>query len=381
MGTITCTLANGAKVDMIATNSISSGQIAADVTLRDKTLVQAQAQVDQLAASMASALSDTTTAGTAVAGPPAGFSLDVSKVLPGNTISLTYTDTATNTQHQLSIVDVTDPGALPLQNAPNANPKQIGIDFSGGMASIVAQLNTALGGSNLQFSNPSGSLLQVTDNGTNSATVNAASVTTTASSLADGNLADPGVYRREFALHRRDHGDRRPADRAGGAHHGQRRAARRSLEIHDLQHLAPDQCRRHLAPRFSLFATDVSHLHLLAPDRARHHHGAVQGNAEQLHAAVPEPAGQRVDLGDPAPAGTGRRRQHAAAENEFHSGVNIDTEMANLISIQNNYAANAHVMSVVQTMMNSLMQAQCKAIDMAINGITYGASSVLNQSC
>ena len=40
------------------------------------------------------------------------------------------------------------------------------------------------------------------------------------------------------------------------------------------------------------------------------------------------------------------------------SGVNIDTEMANLISLQNTYAANAHVMSVVQSMMNSLMQAQ-----------------------
>jgi flagellar hook-associated protein 1 FlgK len=40
------------------------------------------------------------------------------------------------------------------------------------------------------------------------------------------------------------------------------------------------------------------------------------------------------------------------------SGVNIDTEMANLISLQNTYAANAHVMSVVQTMMSSLMQIQ-----------------------
>lgn len=40
------------------------------------------------------------------------------------------------------------------------------------------------------------------------------------------------------------------------------------------------------------------------------------------------------------------------------SGVSIDTEMSNLISIQNTYAANAHVMSVVQTMMTSLMQVQ-----------------------
>jgi len=40
------------------------------------------------------------------------------------------------------------------------------------------------------------------------------------------------------------------------------------------------------------------------------------------------------------------------------SGVNIDSEMANLIALQNNYAANAHVMSVVQAMMTSLMQVQ-----------------------
>jgi flagellar hook-associated protein 1 FlgK len=38
------------------------------------------------------------------------------------------------------------------------------------------------------------------------------------------------------------------------------------------------------------------------------------------------------------------------------SAVNIDTEMANLIQVQNTYAANAHIMSVVQSMMTSLLQ-------------------------
>jgi flagellar hook-associated protein 1 FlgK len=187
-GTITCTLANGATVDMIATNSISSGQIAADVTLRDKALVQAQAQVDQLAASISGGLSDTTTAGTPVTGPPAGFSLNTSNMLPGNSISLTYTDTATSTQHQVSLVNVTDPAALPLQNAPNANPKLIGINFTGVPTPVLTQLNTALGSSNLVFS-LSGSTLQVTGSG--AVTVNAASVTTTASSLANGSAQLP----------------------------------------------------------------------------------------------------------------------------------------------------------------------------------------------
>ena len=146
---------------MVANNAISSGQIAADLKLRDQTLVQAQTQVDQLAATLSSSLSDQTTAGTAVAGPPAGFSVDTSNMLPGNTINLTYTDNATNTQQQISIVNVTDPSVLPLPNAPNANPQVIGVNFSGGMASIVSQLNAALGSSGLQFSNPSGTTLSV----------------------------------------------------------------------------------------------------------------------------------------------------------------------------------------------------------------------------
>src|SRR6202035_5941755 len=101
--------------------------------------------------------------------------LDVSNVLPGNTINLTYTDTTTNTRHQVSIVRVDDPAALPLSNAGgNPNNPVIGINFSGGMGSVVSQLNSALGGANQQFSNPSGSTLRVVDSGTGAATVNAA---------------------------------------------------------------------------------------------------------------------------------------------------------------------------------------------------------------
>src|SRR5262249_30520176 len=44
------------------------------------------------------------------------------------------------------------------------NDQVIGIDFSGGMASVVTQLNTALGSANLTFS-ASGSTLRVLDDG------------------------------------------------------------------------------------------------------------------------------------------------------------------------------------------------------------------------
>ena len=38
------------------------------------------------------------------------------------------------------------------------------------------------------------------------------------------------------------------------------------------------------------------------------------------------------------------------------SGVNIDTEMSNLIALQNAYGANARVMTTIQQMMSTLIQ-------------------------
>ena len=64
VGSLNIKLPNGAAIDVVANNVLSSGQIAADLKLRDQTLVQAQTQVDQMAATLSSSLSDVTTAGT-----------------------------------------------------------------------------------------------------------------------------------------------------------------------------------------------------------------------------------------------------------------------------------------------------------------------------
>ena len=62
---------------------------------------------------------------------------------------------------------VDDPSVLPLSDSATANPndKVVGVDFSGGMASVVAQINSALGSTGLQFSNPAGTTLRVLDDG------------------------------------------------------------------------------------------------------------------------------------------------------------------------------------------------------------------------
>ena len=357
-GTITCTLANGATVDMIATNSISSGQIAADVTLRDKTLTQAQTQVDQLAASISSALSDTTTAGTAVTGPPAGFSVDVSNVLPGNTVNLSFTNNLNNTQQQISIVNVTDPTALPLQNLPNANPKQIGVNFSGGMASVVSQLNAALAGSHLQVSNPSGSTLQITGDASNAAAVSAASTTTTASSLANGTSQLP-LFTDGSSLYTGviTGGGSQMTGLAGRITVNAALLADPSkLTVYSTSPVTaagdttrPDYLYSQLTSGTFTYSSQTGIGTAATPFK-----GTVSAYMEQFlsQQANASTTATQLQQGQDVVVSALQQKMNST------SGVNIDTEMANLISIQNTYAANAHVMSVVQTMMTSLMQVQ-----------------------
>jgi flagellar hook-associated protein 1 FlgK len=361
-GTITCTLANGATIDMIATNSIGSGQIGADLTLRDKTLVQAQTQVDQLAASMASALSDKTTAGTAAPAalaPKAGFDLDTSNVLPGNTINLAYTDAATQTLHNVTIVRVDDPTALPLSNAGgNPNNPVIGVNFSGGMASVVAQLNTALGGANLQFSNPSGSTLRVVDSGTGSATINAASVTTTATSLTGGSAQLP-VFTDGISLY--------TGVITGAGSQLTGLAGRITVNSALLANpsnftvygTSPPTNAGDTTRSDFLYSQLTTGTFTYSPQTglgsaASPFKGTISSYMEQFLSQQSNASTSATQLqqGQDVVVNTLQQKMKAT------SGVNIDSEMANLIALQNSYAANAHVMSVVQTMMTSLMQVQ-----------------------
>jgi flagellar hook-associated protein 1 FlgK len=355
VGALSIRLPNGASIDAVANNVISSGQIAADLKLRDQTLVQAQTQVDQLAATLASSLSDKTTAGTAVAGPPAGFDLNLSGALPGNTINLTYTDSATNTQHKISIVNVTDPAALPLQNGANANPQLIGVNFSSGTASIASQLNAALGSNHLQFSNASG-LLRVVDDGTSSVTVNAASVTTTATSLANGNPQLPlftdgnALYTGQFTAS----GSQLTGLAGRIAVNAAVVADPSKLSVFNTSPITPagDTTRSDF-----LFSQLTSGVFSFSPatglgSAAQPFTGKItdfmqtfisqQSNASTLATQLKQ--GQSVVV--------------STLQQKFNStsAVNIDSEMSNLIAVQNTYAANAHVMSVVQSMMTTLLQ-------------------------
>ena len=355
VGTITLTSPSGSTTDM--DGAISSGQIGADIQLRDTTLVQAQAQVDQLAASMSSALSDTTTGGTAVtAGSQAGFSLDLSNMQPGNTINLTYTNPATNTQQQVSIVAVNSNAVLPLQNTGAANTTVIGVNISGGMASIVSQLNTALGGANLQFSNPSGSTLQVLNSSGSGTVVNSASATITTSSLTSGSAPLP-LFTDGNALYTG------AITTAGSQMTGY--AGR--IVVNPAVIANPASLTDYSASTASGDATRANYINSqlttgsftyspqtglgssTSPFTGTISNYMSQFLSQQANAAT---NATQLQQGQDVVVNTLQQSYDST------TGVNMDTQMSNLISLQNAYSANAHVMAVVQSMFSALMQVQ-----------------------
>jgi flagellar hook-associated protein 1 len=359
VGTLTVTLPNGASLDVVANKVISSGQIAADLQLRDQTLVQAQNQVDQLAATLSSSLSDQTTQGTAV-NPSAslsGFNLDLSNVQPGNSINLTYTNSS-GQQQQLQIVRVDDPSALPLKNAPGASPQVIGINFTGGMASVASQLNSALGGTHLQFSNPSGNTLQVVTNSGDNVTINSASTTTTATSLTSGVAQLPlftdagspytgaitgaGSEMTGFA----ERIQVNPALLANPA----------NLTVYSNSPTTPagDNTRSNF-----IFSQLTSSTFSYSPQTGlgsttAPYTGTIGSYLQQFVSLQATAANSATQLQQ------GQSVVVSTLQQKFNStsSVNIDSELSNLIAVQNSYAANAHVMSVIQSMLQSLMQVQ-----------------------
>lgn len=363
VGAFNIKLPNGSSVDVVANNVVSSGQIAADLKLRDQTLVQAQNQIDQLAAAMSSALSDKTTAGSTVSGPPAGFDLDLAGAQPGNTVNITYTDTTTNTQRQITLVNVTDPAALPLQNATGANPMKIGVNFSGGMGAIASALNTALSNAHLTFSaapSPAtATTLRVADDATGLAKVNSSSSTKTISSLTSGNPQLPLFTDGGQALYTgaiTASGSQMTGLAGRIAVNTQLAADPTKLSVYNTSPVTPtgDTTRSDY-----LYAQLTSAVFSYSPQTglgssSQPFTGSISNYLQQFLSVQSNAATQATQLQQ------GQSVVVSTLQAKFNStsSVNLDSEMSNLIQLQNAYAANAHVMSVVQSMMNTLLQAQ-----------------------
>jgi flagellar hook-associated protein 1 FlgK len=360
VGTITLTGPNGDSVDLLATRSIRSGEIAAYLEMRDQTLVQAQSQLDEIAAGLARALSDQTVDAAPVSIPPqAGFDIDLSGFLAGNSVTINYTDNVTNTPRTLTLVRVDDPAALPLSNSVTQDPndKVIGIDFSGGMASVINQITAAVGATSLQFSNPSGNTLRILDDGdSDRVNVDAVSGIRTVSSLTSGSAELPFFQ---------DAGQPYSAAITASGSQVVGFAGRITINpnlLADPSRLVVFQTSPQTpagdAARPNFILDRITNGQLTFPAQsgvgsaAAPFTGSLPAFLRQVISRQGEAAESAARLKD------GQEVVFNALQQRFDdtSAVNIDQEMSNLLNLQNAYAANARVVSTVQEMLDILMR-------------------------
>jgi flagellar hook-associated protein 1 len=351
-GTITLTSLSGSSTDLIADNGIQSGEIGAYLQMRDTVLPQAQDQLDELANQMSQALSNQTTAGTAAgSGSQTGFSVAVTRVIPGNSLQLSYTDSS-NVQHNITVVALGPGGSLPTPPA-NATNQVIGIDFSGGINSVVSQLNAAFG-ANLQFSNAGGALQVVNANASGNV-VNSLSATTTATSLTSGSPQLPLFL-----------DGNQPITGALTSAGSQTTGLAGDITVNSALVTSPSSLVAYAANTTAGDATRPNFiLNQMTNATLTYSPTTGLGSAAAPHSGtLAQYMGQVVSQqAQAANAATNLQQGQAtvvsALQQRFNdqSGVSIDTEMSNLIALQNAYSANARVMSTAQQMMTALLQA------------------------
>ena len=348
---------SGTSTDLLANGGIKSGEIGAYVDMRDNVFVQAQGQLDELAAQMSKALSDLTTAGTAVTvGPQNGFTVDISNVLPGNTVQIAYTDTS-NVQHKVTVVRVEDPTALPLANTvtPDPNDTVVGISFAGGAGAVAARLTAALGSTGMQFSNPSGSLLQVLNTGAINS-VDSLSATATMTSLTSGNPQLPFFTdgTASFTGEITGAGSQTTGFAGRIAVNPALLASPTSLVIY--QSAPPTPLGDATRPNF-IDQQLTKTAFMFSPSTG------IGGSAAPFNGTLSGYVGQVVGQQGLAAVAANNLKQGQdivvnALQQRFNdkSAVNVDVEMSRLLTLQNAYGANARVMTTVKQMFDLLLQ-------------------------
>ncbi len=356
VGTVSLT-AGSTSVDLIAAGAFRSGEIAALIELRDTTLPESQAQLDELASELILSLSEETTDGTAaVAGAATGFEVDTANMLSGNTINLSYTISGTTTN--VTIVKVEDPSVLPLDNTATNNPNDtvIGIDWTQSMADIVTDLNAALP-SEVVVSNPSGSVLRFVDDGAaGTSDINSLSTTTTPTSLTDSgtgmalfvdgngqtiysNSLDNGGQKTGIAQRIRVN-DTVVADNSLLVTYGTSPATdvgdpTRPLDL--IERLTNDT---------RSYAADVGIGSSSAP---------FEGSIDAFARRVVDYQASQAANAENAVSSFEIIRDTLQAQFDADAGVDIDTEMSNLLILETAYSANARVLTTVQELMDIML--------------------------
>jgi flagellar hook-associated protein 1 FlgK len=240
----------------------------------------------------------------------------------------------------------------PTTAGPTSDPNVIGLDISGGAASIAAQINAAMGAAGMTASNPAGTTVRILADGVTSS-LTAASTTTSATGLTgsvalpfftdgasvfDGSVTATGLQSSGYAA--------RIAVNAGliadpsklvGYQGGVAAAdGTRPSFLYDRMANAP----LNFSPTSGIGSS------------AAPYNGTASSYLSQMVSVQGQAASNAAQLQQGQDVVVNALKQRFSDS----ASVNIDEEMAKLLNLQNAYAANARVMSTVRDMLTQLLQ-------------------------
>lgn len=355
LGSIMMVGNGGNAIDVTGYDGFGSGKIAGLLELRDEILPQAQAQLDELAAGMAEAFSNIEKAGTAAAsGAQQGFTLDLTGLQSGNKVTMSYKDTSSGEVHTVTFVRVDSNASLPLSDDVTANTddKVVGIDFSGGMTSVVTQIQAELG-ANFTVSNPSGDVLSILDDGAAGAIdIQSMKGTFTTTSLQGEASSLPFFV---------DAGEGNGAytGRVDGATQEVGFASR--IAVNSDLFLDPSKLVKFDANTGIADQTRPNALHKAFSETS--YQLVYKADGEPVNMSIDEFARQIISYQSEQASDAKTRFEgqtivmnNVKARLEADSKVDVDTELARLLELQTAYSANARVMSAVKEMMDALLR-------------------------
>ncbi|WDR03769.1 flagellar hook-associated protein FlgK [Devosia algicola] len=348
VGALTLTTPSGLTINLVGTGVIQGGELGGLLTLRDQTLVTAQDQLDEIASGLALAFSTVQTPGTvATAGAATGFDLDLTGLQKGNDLVFSYHQGSTDIPVRL--VNSTQP----TDYLDASGQRVIGVDLSN-PANAAALLNSKLPGLAISSSGPNN--LRIMDDGAaNTTDVNFAVVRRTSSGLqGDGSALSLFVDQGNTAF--TNNLDGNTPQKLGFASRIAINPAvllDNTLLVKSTTGTASGDDTR---PKFLL--NQLNNMQFVSGGDPKQNAGKFQltGNLSQIVGQVINYQGSTISTAIAQRDNRQLALDTVVQQMDSEYGVNLDEEMARLTQLQNAYAANARIVSVVQELLDSLLQ-------------------------
>ncbi|MET3924866.1 flagellar hook-associated protein FlgK [Devosia sp. 2618] len=343
VGTLTLTTPSGLIIDLSQRGVLQGGEIAGLLELRDKTLVEFQNQLDDIAAGLAAIFSSDTRQGQAAGAPStAGLKVDLTGIQAGNEVLLSYKNGGVDQRVRL----VNSANGEDYTDA--SGQKVIAVDFND--PASVAALSTKLPGLTFGYA---GGELTVLGGGAVDVTGLTGKVTATGAQPGSAGL---NLFVDQSNSAFTNNVDTDPSQKVGFAS----RIKINPAIVADNSLLVQASVGGTLgdAARANYFLEQLNSMSFVSGGQASANKDfPLNGTLGDIIGQVLNYQGSSINTALSQSSDRQLTLDTIVTQMKSEYGVNVNEEMARLLELQNAYAANARVVSIVKELLDTLFRA------------------------